>query len=55
MAMEADHDVSVITSDDVSEYSNRYLSSNVSTWKRYITESKRDRQWILQEWISATV
>jgi hypothetical protein len=30
------------------------VSLNRKTWKRYIRESKKDREWIVHEWISAT-
>lgn len=41
-------------SDAISVLSSQYLRDNTTTWKLYISESKRDRQWIVQEWISAT-
>lgn len=42
------------TDDTISEISSHYLLNNATTWKEYVSESKRNKQWILQEWISAT-
>jgi hypothetical protein len=45
---------SIASETDGSDSISTYLSSNFATWREFISESKKNRQWIIQEWISAT-
>ena len=38
----------------VSEYAQEYLQNHSLDWQAYIRQSKQNRSWIMQEWISAT-
>ena len=38
----------------VSEYAQDYLQNHSLDWQTYIRQAKKNRSWIMQEWISAT-
>lgn len=54
-----DEELSIISETSISKtsiisQSEYFLSKNYSSWKKYMKNSKADRNWIMQEWMAAT-